>query len=236
MGLFDFVKDIPFIGTAVDLGTDWLKNEFINKPNAEAANKTAKEASALAWERSYGAYKSRYQDSMADMKQAGLNPILAAGGISGSPPQASSAQSFQAAQPSSSGTQAGVNIEKRKEIIKNRKLLVKKALTEIRKAAQSRAQQGLITAQEKMALKNVQKIVEETELLLQKQMGTSAQTSLTEQQERYLMTRHKALKMTLKELEKTSLIYGAPAGHILKFFELLIKSLTPKIISMGGSN
>ncbi len=100
MGLWETVKGVggSVLGGLVDVGMSWLGNEIIAKPNAERAYKDSKEASALSFERSYGAYKSRYQDTMKDMKAAGLNPILAAssGFKPSSAPQAATAQAFQA--------------------------------------------------------------------------------------------------------------------------------------------
>lgn len=110
MGFFDTIKDIgssivkgvtsipgALIGGAIDLGSSWLGNELIGKPNADDAYAQSQQATAQAFERSYGAYKRRYQDTMADMREAGLNPILAAGSggfqVSGQP-EMSSAQSF----------------------------------------------------------------------------------------------------------------------------------------------
>lgn len=100
-----FVKKVPFVGdvvsSALGLATDYGANKLIGVPNlqlqnefsaeqlskqfefnaAEAAKQRVAAAaeSALAFERSMDLYKNRYQLTMADMKAAGLNPILAAG-------------------------------------------------------------------------------------------------------------------------------------------------------------
>ena len=98
MGLFTLAAGllknvVPIIG---DMASSAF-GDILGDDNAEKAYGQSKEASALQFEREYGAYKTRYQDTMADMEKAGLNPILAAsGGFNvGSGPKASTAQAFQ---------------------------------------------------------------------------------------------------------------------------------------------
>lgn len=97
-GLTGSLSSIPgaLLGGAVDLGSSWLGNKLIGQPNADEAYAQSKEASAKAFDRSYGAYKKRYQDTMADMEKAGLNPILAAsqGFNVGGQPEMTAAKSF----------------------------------------------------------------------------------------------------------------------------------------------
>jgi len=122
------ITDIPstLLGGAIDLGSDWLQNELVAKPNTDEAWERSKEASALAFKRSYGAYKHRYRDTMKDMRKAGLNPILAAGSAgfttSGqpayTPPQSMLAQpqGLSAAKSYSDWTQGQSNVESKKNI------------------------------------------------------------------------------------------------------------------------
>ena len=68
------------VGGAVDLGGKYLQNELIGESNAKQSYERSEEASAKAFQRSYDAYKERYQTTMKDMHKAGLNPILASSG------------------------------------------------------------------------------------------------------------------------------------------------------------
>jgi hypothetical protein len=117
-GFFDFVKDIgsgvvkAATGGLVDLGTQYIGNELLGKPNAKDAWERQKNAAKLAYDRSMGAYKSRYQNTMADMRAAGLNPILAAsGGFQVGQVSANPAQVNMAKVPDVSGTNSGLNLQ-----------------------------------------------------------------------------------------------------------------------------
>jgi len=102
MGFFDSVfkigKDI--VGglgkTVLDLGGSFLSDDLIGDPNSAEAYQRSRAAADHSFKQSMQAYGSRYQMTMADMKKAGLNPILAAssGFKVGNSPQMSSAQAF----------------------------------------------------------------------------------------------------------------------------------------------
>jgi len=224
-------------GAIVDVGAKYLGNELIGKPNSAYAYKQSEKAAKNAFDRSYGAYKTRYQDTMEDMRIAGLNPILAAGsgGFNvGNSAQMSSYSGFQPQVPDVTATSSAKNLADVGHKKAQKKKTLQEAKTELIRAAKMRAEKGLINQQEKIAVKTVLKIVEETKLLLNKQMESESKTGLTEQQHRLILKQIKKLKLSLNELERTSKIYGAPAGHIMKVFELIIKSLTPKLISLGA--
>lgn len=69
-----------WIGPAIQAGSDVA--------NSALGAIFAKKAAKKAHQRSVDAYKHRYQWTMADMRSAGLNPILAAGQGAGSAPSA----------------------------------------------------------------------------------------------------------------------------------------------------
>lgn len=76
MGLLDSVFSI-----GGDLLSGWLNNEAAEDRQNDAQNFSAEQ------------YAKRYQTTVKDMQAAGLNPMLAYGGISGSSPTSSAASS-----------------------------------------------------------------------------------------------------------------------------------------------
>jgi len=76
MGLLDSVFSI-----GGDLLSGWLNNEAAEDRQNDAQNFSAEQ------------YAKRYQTTVKDMQAAGLNPMLAYSGISGSPPTSSAASS-----------------------------------------------------------------------------------------------------------------------------------------------
>lgn len=107
-----------FTSSALDFGAKYFLQDEANENAANAAD--------LAYDRSRYAYLRRYQDTVADMRAAGLNPILAAsGGFSvGNAPVVNTAQTFMA-QPSapmsiaSSGKEFAETERQESEVKKN---------------------------------------------------------------------------------------------------------------------
>lgn len=86
------------IPSVIGLGGSLAGNIF-NQSNARQATEASREGARDSVEWSKEQYAARYQTTAQDMKQAGLNPVLAAsGGFSvGSSPTMASPQAFQAA-------------------------------------------------------------------------------------------------------------------------------------------
>lgn len=234
-GLGTAMGGIPgaIIGGAVDLGANWLTNEFLGKPNAEDAFKNNLFASAQAFDRSYDAYKRRYQDTMADMRAAGLNPILAAssGGfnVSGQPTMAK-AESPMATLPNTSSAQSFMNMQQaiteqstRKEKLEKAANLYQDTLKKIEETALASAKTEQEITRTRVVLNQIelmsksiwteiakfQKTVQEGYESAERQKQIQAQTSLIRKE-------ISKLKNQLYELEKGGQIYKGQAGLLLK--------------------
>lgn len=148
MSLTDFVSSAgkSLVSSAFDLGTGMIGAKYASGLSGDAAR--------AAFERSYKAYKRRYQDTTADMKAAGLNPILAAtsgfnvgGGVS-----APMAQTFPVQQGHFGSSALNLaqteKTEEETNLTRDKSDLTKKqVLHEITKIAQTEGQIGK-TAQE----------------------------------------------------------------------------------------
>lgn len=169
--VFKAVTNIPgkLVGSVLDLGSSLLGNELIGKPNAAEAYAQSEAAAARAFERSYNVYQRRYQDTMNDMKLAGLNPILAAGSggfqVSGQP-QMSTAQSFMPDYPhllTSSAyraMQAGdLDSERRGTEIKKQSKLAAEAKESLQRAMTERSKRGMMSMIEKELGQKIQESI-----------------------------------------------------------------------------
>lgn len=125
-------------GALAGLALDYVKDKYIDDKNSQEARDWSMDSSALAFERSYDAYKRRYTDTMADMRGAGLNPILAAssGFNVGTSPQMSKPDSFMSPQPSGdymNSAKAFEESEKTKEETENVKVEREKLKEEVKR-------------------------------------------------------------------------------------------------------
>lgn len=180
----DFIKPIAsnILG---NVGGQVIGNALVTQPNANTAfgqsqyataqaYERSKEAASAAWDRSYGAYKTRYQDTMNDMRLAGLNPILAAsGGFNvGSSPNApaasvSTAQAFKADQPTYNYSQSALDLSQKDKT----EMETKKTEVEVRKVyadvLQTIANTIYTTAQSKLAGQNLQNAIQQHAKIVQ---------------------------------------------------------------------
>lgn len=158
-----------------NVGSSYLSNLFVSSPNAATANEVASDAAKEQWERTYWAYKRRYQDTVADMQAAGLNPILAVsnGFNVGSGPQATRAEVFKADTPSGVNDFAGSakafseveKVEAEKEKIQEEaKYLKAKANEAIQNALKIREEKKLVTQEEKNAVRTMFNLEKEFEV------------------------------------------------------------------------
>ena len=161
--------------------TSWNRS----KEAAKTSHDWSVEDTQRAYELDIDAYKNRYRWTMADMKAAGLNPILAAGSgftVTGQPQatpasaymaqapmaQPVSAQSPQAYPGDTKGTQSILNLQKREESKKNITKIMEEALKArahaleaITKIATHRQQKNLMTAQEQEVYKRIRVLEKE---------------------------------------------------------------------------
>lgn len=221
------------IGGAVDLGSNWLTNEFLAKPNAEDAFQNNLFASAQAFDRSYDAYKQRYQDTMADMKAAGLNPILAAGSggfnVSGQPTMAK-ADAPMATLPNTSSAQSYMNMEQAQTEISSRKEKLEKAaniyqdsLKKVEETALAAAKTEQEITKTRLIIKNIEltsqniwKAAAEFQKTIQEGYESAARQKEIEQRTTMIRNEIKKLKSQLKEIVQGGRIYEGPAGLLLK--------------------
>lgn len=175
-----------------------------------------------AWDRTHSAYQHRYQDTMADMRAAGLNPILAAGSGGFNVGQGPVAPMAQV--PSGDTASAFRNYMegmKASEETKTQKVeQLKKfaeAKTEIERKYKVRAEAGKATADEKNAIAQMQeawvrinKIREEVKII-------SKQKTL-------LNIEIKKITMALKELKAQSNVYDTGFGKVMKYIKALTEA------------
>jgi hypothetical protein len=264
MGLFDSIKSLaaPILGTvgsvfgggiggslgtalggvisgigkaapsiATDLASSALQNHFISQPNADSAFNQSLYGSAVSFDRSYNAYKRRYQDTVADLKAAGLNPILAAtGGLSvGNAPTMAQPQAFQAHQPPIFGTQSAKNIA-------DTRLSDKKAEQAVAETYLARAKKGLVKAEERVAYKNVSKILSEIRLNASKAFEAKGKGEQAWQNVKNLIKQKEMLELEIEKLKKISSVYSNPGGQTIAYVEKLL-GMIPGIgllIGAGG--
>lgn len=228
MGLFDSIGKIfgtivspltgpvgPIIGSAFDY--------FLGQKQADKAFDQSQYASALAYSRDLEMYKNRYHYTVEDMRNAGLNPILAAsGGFNvGSTPSYHPPQAFLPHKPDSLGTSAK-SLGSAKESTAN----VEKMKTEMDRnladAERIRSQKGLITAHEKESLQRTKNLVRELEKMTTEIAEREANISVKQNELEVLYQTAEKIEAEVARLKKIANIYDGPAGQIIAYIETLI--------------
>ncbi len=216
-------------GAAIGAFSSYLGNRQTESMQQDAMNEN-RYSSAVAWDREYGAYKRRYQDTMADMKKSGLNPILAAssGGFnvgSGPSAKALSAPSGQGSQwnlASSARDIMSAKTEHRKE-----KLTVEQTATE-------RKKRGLISAQEDNALAEYLNIKQNFNKITAEAKHAIAKRKLTNLEQQKVLQTTAHLKATLVKLTKVAKVYKGPSGTLLTYVQEILKSLNMGVAIVPG--
>ncbi len=185
--------------------------------------------SALAFERSQEAYRSRYQDTMADMKKAGLNPILAAssGGFNvGTAPQMSAPKGYQAP--------AIANLSTSAREIATAKTETEKTKKTVEETATERKRQGLIGAQEDNALAEYLNIKQTFNKITAEAKKILADRDLKQAEKTKVMQSALHLKATLVKLSKIAKVYKGPSGTLLTYIQEILKSLNLGVAIVPG--
>lgn len=217
-------------GVGGSLFEDWMSDS-----NAKDAWQRSKQGAQDQWNREYGAYKTRYQDTTADMRKAGLNPILAATSgfnVSGGGAKATAATPYMSSGSSGNIASSAQQLSKTKKTeeetkteIKRRELIKNQALESIAKKVKHKAETRKIRNEEKIAAANIfnaEKRLEQIKVeIAQAEQDTKLKEKLTEQA-RIQIDQMRANLQAMQNMDK---IYSGPAGQLLSYLKLLSEIL-----------
>lgn len=250
----------------VDLGGAYLQDKYINDPNSAEAYSQSKQAadtqwqraqqaattaydrsmasSALQWKRETDFYRGRYQDTAADMRAAGLNPILAAsGGFSvGSTPtaphvqahmaQPHSAQAFQSHRPDFNPSSSALSFARAKTEKSKFTLNRNKAMESLENIARSRQQRKLMSAQEKQTLQNIYnleqahiKMAHEILLIMDKADKTKQDIINAQKMRKQIVANTIRLQAETAKLKEIAKVYDGPIGTMLAYIREIMQAV-----------
>ena len=253
MGLFDFVKDIgkSVVGGAIDLGTSWVSNELIGKPNQKEAYRLADKNSAKAFARSMEGYRQRIPYTVAGLRDAGLNPILAASGGFNAGNSATSQvgvpaiptrydhSATAAARNQATAEKALAESQRVPHEIDQIRQNIKQSM---QKVVNMRSEQRLIQANERESInrafkleqeftmigKQMDKMISEVNLLRQKTNREQQETQRLillqhqiKQETNLLRKKAKALHHQMSRLRKIDKVYQGPMGQTIAYINAI---------------
>lgn len=231
---------IDFGQGAVEIGLQGLWNE--------KASNSARDFALMAQDRQYERdrddWMNRYYRTTADMRRAGLNPILAAtGGIQvGATPSVDLPSVPQTAPVSMPDLDFGSTAKKIAEAkkaeaeagkAKEETVLAKnRAMSELASMAKMRAETKKATTEERLSFQKIYNAEKEFEVLNKQLDQIQSQTAVNEaerskiaQMTENLFTIGKQLKMELEKLGRTANVYSGPAGQVISYVKEIMGSL-----------
>lgn len=231
---------IDFGQGAVEIGLQGLWNE--------KASNSARDFALMAQDRQYERdrddWMNRYYRTTADMRRAGLNPILAAtGGIQvGATPSVDLPSVPQTAPVSMPDLDFGSTAKKIAEAKKAESeagkakeetaLAKNRAMSEIVSQGKMRAETNKITTEEKLTFRNVINAEKQFEVLNKQLDQIQSQTALNEAErskvEQFtenLFKIGKQLQLELEKLSRTANVYAGPAGQVISYVKEIMGSI-----------
>lgn len=252
MGVFDsigsFAKTIGggliggLPGAVLGLGSSAV-NHFLGQESADNANEAAQAASAEAYKR----YQSRYQDTTADMRAAGLNPIMAASGGFNVGNSVSAAQVHQGsngnidlASSAQSLNQANKTTEEIEDVRKSVQLKLNQSVTEMEKALKMRLEAQAATHLEKTAIKTIDNLVQQHKKMAREMSLLVDQADYTKELQESEKYKRQQLKLVsrkliaeLNQIKNLADVYAGPAGKALSYIQEILKTLNMSPISVS---
>ncbi|WNK12918.1 MAG: DNA pilot protein [Microvirus sp.] len=233
-GLTGFLGDLP--GTLVS----GVMNQFSAKQAYDRSQDSAQEA----FNRSQEAYKTRYQSTAKDMREAGINPIMAASGgfnVSGQPTMASVQAPVAQTPVMGTGSSSAKNVAEadrvayeKTEILSRIAKMGEDAALAIQQKEESRSREGVADQQEKNLKEEFVKIKAETLKIAYQISQTQEETANTVIQRKLIVQNIREMKMIADKLEKTNAAYNGPAGEVLGFVDALTDALNLHNV-LGGT-
>lgn len=223
-----------------------LEDKLINDPNSAQAYERSMEAAKWAWAQELDAYKRRYRNTMDDMKDAGLNPIMAAtGGFNvGNGPDPSMPQTFMTEQPNfnmdmaSSARQfseiSKIQEEKKKLQAETKKIMAE-TTTEIHQALKVREEARLVSTEEKLTSQKIFNAEQEFNKLSQEIDLTKGITALNQQEQLRVRRVIETLDQNLKKIRQMGQVYEGPAGKAISYINAVFGQLNIGAAATGSA-